>query len=332
MPQLSPTEIDASIFIASLLAYAFVWVASMRLSTLPKVLARIAPLALVIVPIVLSQAVVEKASAPKPEGATSPVAEKDESRPRDGEARVAEEKLPPEQPRVASRAQKTPVPATAPKANGEAVGAPRSSAGAGEGPALTDWDVVPVFYGTDRGRADNPKRVAYGSKRARKLELGRALVTIPKLHQVPNIERPWAIRIPYFQITVYEQPEDPKLHFTIRDIQVLSRDQFIALARERMATGRSFKDQAIIFVHGYNNDFDYALFRTAQIAYDLQFDGAPFLYSWPSGGAFTSYVYDRDSSMQAEPYLREFIELVVTETGAKSVSLIAHSMGNLPLL
>jgi esterase/lipase superfamily enzyme len=56
------------------------------------------------------------------------------------------------------------------------------------------------------------------------------------------------------------------------------------------------------------------------------------LYSWPSGGGFTSYNYDRESSEQAEPFLREFIELVVKDTGAQSVSVIAHSMGNMPLL
>ncbi len=38
-------------------------------------------------------------------------------------------------------------------------------------------------------------------------------------------------------------------------------------------------------MHGYNTSFDNALYRTAQIAYDLDFDGATFLYSWPSGGA-----------------------------------------------
>jgi esterase/lipase superfamily enzyme len=88
----------------------------------------------------------------------------------------------------------------------------------------------------------------------------------------------------------------------------------------------------VVFVHGYNTSFDYALFRTAQMAYDLKFDGASFLYSWPSGGGVVGYGYDRESATQAEPYLRDFLSLVVRETGARSVSVIAHSMGNLPLL
>ena len=43
-------------------------------------------------------------------------------------------------------------------------------------------------------------------------------------------------------------------------------------------------------------------------------------------------MYDRESSEQAEPYLREFLDMVIRDTGARSVSVIAHSMGNLPLL
>ena len=164
-----------------------------------------------------------------------------------------------------------------------------------------EWDVVPVFYGTDRARKDDAKRIVYTSERARRLELGRALVTVPKAHQVPKIERPFAIRVPYFQVTIYEQAEDPKQHFTIRELKALSRDEFLALVRERVGGSRAFKDQAVVFVHGYNTAFDYALYRTAQMAYDLKFDGAAFLYSWPSGGGVAGYGYDRESATQAEP-------------------------------
>ena len=195
-----------------------------------------------------------------------------------------------------------------------------------------DWDVVPVFYGTDRMRKQQEKRFAYTGDRARRLELGRALVTVPKSHQVPNIERPFAIRVPYTNITLYEQAEDPKQHFTVQELKSLTREEFIALARARISAGNAFKDQAVVFVHGYNTEFDYALYRTAQMAYDLKYDGAALLYSWPSGSGLASYNYDRESSEQAEPYLRSFLELVVKDTGAKSVSIIAHSMGNMPLL
>ena len=196
----------------------------------------------------------------------------------------------------------------------------------------TAWDVVPVFYGTDRAELPLERRAGYSAERGRRLDLGRALVTVPKSHQVPNVERPWALHIPYFDVAIYEEAEDPKKHFTLQEVKRLPQSDFLALVRERLLASSRFKDHAIIFVHGYNTSFDNALYRTAQIAYDMQFDGAPFVYSWPSGGAVTSYTYDRESAEGAEPHLRKFIDLVVKETGATTVSIIAHSMGNQALL
>jgi len=95
----------------------------------------------------------------------------------------------------------------------------------------SDWDVVPVFYGTDRVHKDEPKRITYTADRASRLELGHALVTVPKSHQVPNIERPFAIRVPFINVTIYEQAEDPKQHFTIRELKALTRDEFIEMMR-----------------------------------------------------------------------------------------------------
>lgn len=194
------------------------------------------------------------------------------------------------------------------------------------------WDVVRVFFGTDRKRGTDNKRLTYSSDRAGRLELGRADITVPKSHQVPNIERPFALRVPFTSITLYEASEDPAKHFTVRDIRDLTEAQFLDEVRAKLAASTTFKNRALVFVHGYNTDFDFAIYRTAQLAYDLKFDGAPFLYSWPSSSGITGYISDRDSAEQAEPYLRAFLDLVIRETGATNVSLIAHSMGNLPLL
>jgi esterase/lipase superfamily enzyme len=197
----------------------------------------------------------------------------------------------------------------------------------------TGWDIVPVFYGTDRSRKEGAPgaRLDYGDGRGRRLELGQALVTVPKSHTVPQIERPWTFTIPFIGVRIGES-EDPNEHFTMREIKALSREEFLALVGERLARSQRFKKHAIIFVHGFNTTFDYAIYRTAQISYDLKFDGAAFSYSWPSGGAVLNYTYDRESSGQALPYLKEFVKLVLEQSGAEAVSLVAHSMGNQPTL
>lgn len=259
---------------------------------------------------------------------------------------VAQPAPPPLPPVARSSPPPSPAPAApAPEAGRSAPGAappgpvgatpPASRNGGGTTRSVSEpWDVVPVFYGTDRNRIEQATRINYGSDRARRLELGRALVTVPKSHEVPNIERPWVYRLPFTQIVLYAEAEDPKKHFTVKEVRALTAEEFQRLVRERLNASKAYKDHALVFIHGFNTSFEHALFRTAQIAYDIKFDGAPFLYSWPSKGALSSqdYSYDRESAGAAEPYLRQFLETVARETGATSVSVIAHSMGNQLLL
>jgi esterase/lipase superfamily enzyme len=197
-------------------------------------------------------------------------------------------------------------------------------------PKANDWDVVPVYYGTDRRAISDKKRVTYGAERARRLETGRALVTIPKAHQLSGIERPSQLKVPFLETIVYQQAEDPAKHFTIRET-VLASD-LKPMVGPRLAESKRYAKQGLLFVHGYNVSFDLALFTAARIAYDLKFDGAPFIFSWPSSAGVMSYTYDRESAEQSEPYLREFIETTIAQSGVETLSIIAHGMGNQPLL
>jgi esterase/lipase superfamily enzyme len=288
--------------------YVLVWHATRSLNYAPRLLARAVPVA-VIVPGLLWVA-----------AALSLRLEHAEAGPADFARKLEAER----RTRSGSRA---PQPAAA-AANTSDVAATRGATPASN----PDWDVVPVFYGTDRARSLEAGRLSYSADRAHRLELGRALVTVPAAHRVPSIERPFAIRVPYLQMVLYEQWEDPRKHFTIKSLEALPRSDLLTLVRARIAAARAFGDQAVVFIHGFNTGFEQAIFRTAQLAYDLQFDGAAFLYSWPAGGGVIGYARDRESATQAEPYLKEFLQLVVRETGARGVSVVAHSMGNLPLL
>lgn len=365
MPPVSPSVAYALILATALLLYWFAWTSVGSLPRAIRGVARLVLLLILIAPVALfmffgaQMAEQRDVTMSKPPGEGSGEAKggsgapgtdgaSDKSRPifrkaersieppapptlpRSGEA-VPEAK--PSEPTIASAPQPPPaVPPAEPAVGAPAPVGATQPGRAADTAASADWAVVPVFYGTDRLRVEDPKRLKYAAGRAGKLELGRALITVPKTHQVPNIERPWAIKVPFFDITIYEQAEDPKTHFTVKEIASYSKADFLSLVRARLEASKRYEKQAVVFIHGYNTDFDFAIYRTAQMAYDLDFDGVPFLYSWPSGTGITGYVADRESAEQAEPYLREFIEMVVKETGAKSVSVIAHSMGNLPLL
>ena len=86
--------------------------------------------------------------------------------------------------------------------------------------------------------------------------------------------------------------------------------------------------EALVFIHGYNVSFENAVKRTAQIAYDLQFPGAPVCYSWPSRGGLADYTRDENQAEWTVVHLHTFLQELVQQSGAKSVHLIAHSMGN----
>ncbi len=206
----------------------------------------------------------------------------------------------------------------------------RSFEGASAPEKEEKFESVEVLYGTDRTLVTGAKRISFGDGRARKLNLGSAVVTVPKnAHNIGEIERPYQFN---FLFIKYTAKEDPERHFTIHEIGTLTKEEFTNIAKQKLAKSSRYKDQAFGFIHGNNVSFDAALYRTAQMAYDLGFDGAPYMYSWPSVGGLTNYEYDQNSSLQSRPYLREFLDIVTKETGAKEVHIIAHSMGNVPAM
>jgi hypothetical protein len=69
--------------------------------------------------------------------------------------------------------------------------------------------------------------------------------------------------------------------------------------------------------------------RTAQLAVDLEIDGAAVLYSWPSRASLLSYVIDRNQKVA--PYIEELKALiagVAKQTGAAKLHVVAHSLGS----
>ena len=197
--------------------------------------------------------------------------------------------------------------------------------------------IVDVFFGTDRNATSGSDRLGFGGDRANKLTLGHAFVTVPKSKRakgsipLPGLWDKYVRGVP---------PEgDPAQHFTIpkNGVTVYSTEaEFLLAAKKHIATAGDFKNHAFIFVHGFYVTFDNALYRTAQIAYDLSPDGKPFgtafLYSWPSAGNATAYIYDQDSAQFSVPHLQAFMRTVIDKTGVENVHIIAHSMGNVALI
>jgi esterase/lipase superfamily enzyme len=191
-----------------------------------------------------------------------------------------------------------------------------------------------VFFGTTRRReADilkNGKTLAsFSGEEGNKLILGTCIVTIPIEREKGTIPRP-EIDLKILQINL--RREDPGRDFTIAAVTVVSQAEFLEKLNHQLGAAKAFAGQAFIFVHGYSVGFDDAIFRTAQIAHDIGFDGPAITYTWPSRGGVWDYRHDIDTAKGSRNGLKELIELVARETEVQHINIIAHSMGSDPLL
>jgi esterase/lipase superfamily enzyme len=157
----------------------------------------------------------------------------------------------------------------------------------------------------------------YGADRG-DVELGVCEVSIPKDHRVGELECPTVLRL--------EFREDPERHVMLQAVHPEPVDQFYADLRASIA--RTTGKQVFVFVHGYNVGFQDAVRRTAQISYDLKFEGVAIAYSWPSQEGLFSYTVDETNVDWTVPHLKDFLQGIAERSGAKSVYLVAHSMGN----
>jgi esterase/lipase superfamily enzyme len=186
---------------------------------------------------------------------------------------------------------------------------------------------VRVFYGTNRARSGETKPALFYGKGRGDLQYGYLNVTIPQIHKEAELETQsrWSEYI--FALT----GESMRRRYVLLDqITPLAKDDFARALRQQVKESPS-KD-LFIFVHGFNNTFEDAARRAAQMVYDLDFDGTPILYSWPSQGSATAYAVDEASVGISGRKMADFLETVVAESGAERIHLLAHSMGNRALI
>ena len=181
------------------------------------------------------------------------------------------------------------------------------------------YETFEIFYATDRARTGNTEDPAefYGSGRG-ELERGIALVTIPYSHVPGVLETKSIVR--------FEFRNDPEKHILLESVEPLDPDSFYGRMNARIES--SAEREALVFIHGFNVSFENAARRTAQIAFDMDYDGAPILYSWPSRGNVTDYVADTAVVRLSARRLSAFLEEVAARSGADVVHVVAHSMGN----
>ena len=182
-----------------------------------------------------------------------------------------------------------------------------------------EYASVRVQFATNRQAASVDGAVKFGAEPSQ-MSYGYADVSIPRDHRMGELEAPSIWRL--------ELRGDPAKHVMVLEAKRVADTAFFKQISDRVSM--SARKEAFVFVHGFNVAFDDAVRRTAQMAYDLAFEGPAITFSWPSQGSLAplDYTKDQRNADLSSQALQDFLVRLKGTSPQLTVHLVAHSMGN----
>lgn len=178
--------------------------------------------------------------------------------------------------------------------------------------------LVPLLVATERKRSTaDAAGEMFGRERAEEMSYASVTVTIPPdaARKIGEVQWPPSL------------PGDPQKSFTALSANYLDKRSLITALTASAKLSASGK--VLIFVHGFNNHFDEAVFRFAQIIHDSKVPAIPVLFSWPSRGlvGLSAYQDDLQSATESRVALEQLFDLVGANANVREVTVLCHSMG-----
>jgi esterase/lipase superfamily enzyme len=174
---------------------------------------------------------------------------------------------------------------------------------------------VEMIVATTRRRTE-PGEMFSGMRGTPRLDFADIVVSIPpdSVRQIGEVQLP------------YEVPGNPATDFVTLKAGYETRAE--ALVTFRRLLRQTPSKHVLVFVHGFNNRFDDAVFRYAQIVHDSGASAVPVLFTWPSRGSVLAYGYDRESAGYSRDALEDGLRFLAKDPEVKEITVLAHSMGN----
>lgn len=119
-------------------------------------------------------------------------------------------------------------------------------------------------------------------------------------------------------------PANPATDFTTTRVEALSVPKGVRAWAENII---SRNRHVLVFVHGFNTQYDEAVYRFAQIVHDSKAKVTPVLFTWPSRASVLQYPYDKESTNYSRTALEDMLWRIAQEPSVGEVSIVAHSMG-----
>ncbi|OWV79000.1 esterase [Rhizobium sp. R634] len=172
---------------------------------------------------------------------------------------------------------------------------------------------VDLLVATTRAADDNPA-VLFSGERGTGLAVNAVDVSIPpdanrKVGQVQ-----WPKRL----------PADPLRDFVTVSVDPLEGER---AGETWLKTHMPKSRRVLVFVHGFNNRYEDAVYRFAQIVHDSHADVAPVVFTWPSRASIFDYNYDKESTNYSRDALEELLTRTAANPAVGDITVMAHSMG-----
>lgn len=100
------------------------------------------------------------------------------------------------------------------------------------------------------------------------------------------------------------------------------------LGQIQTALAKSPQERILLFVHGFNDSYKDACSISAQLAYDVGFQGVVMTFDWPSKHTLLGYCSDEESAQWAAPHLADFLNSIRQAAPDATIDIITHSMGS----
>ena len=141
---------------------------------------------------------------------------------------------------------------------------------------------VDLLVATTRAPSDDPG-VLFSGERGSELAVTDIVVSIPPEDRREVGQVQWPSRL----------PADPLKDFTTVSVKPVETE---AEGRGWLRNHLSSNGRVLVFVHGFNNRHEDAVYRFAQIVHDSKADAAPVIFTWPSRASILDYNYDKEST------------------------------------
>ncbi len=192
-------------------------------------------------------------------------------------------------------------------------------------PPLAETVRVPVLFGTNRKVVISENETNIGSQRGGALTYGVQAVQVRNIQRFGSAGRTWLQSMADFYHWLRERFVEMKRDAS--EINLLEPKAFDDLSSFLTPADRDER-RHLIFVHGFNTTFEFAMSQAARLKADLKLKGNIFVFSWPSAGDVKAYSSDEAAIEASYPYFAQFVERVKSAVGDEPLSVLAHSMGN----